>query len=120
MANALEEEFFRVEGRSLGVEACRYVHGLEKAPDGDRITAEERAALWYLAFWSFNGATSISVSALAMHIDRGTRETRKVLSFLIDKGILRSRVDPVNWRTFDIHEYEFVQLTGNCLGSCAG
>lgn len=114
--NALEEEFFRVEGRSLGGRACQYVIALDKAPDGDRITAEERAALWYIAYWSMDGAAQISVAALSMHIDRGLRETRRILAVLMDQGILRSRMDPAEWRSRDEHDYEFAQLTGSNPG----
>jgi hypothetical protein len=116
MSNALEEEFFRVEGRALGSRACEYVIALEKAPDGDRITAEERAALWYIAYWSMDGESRPAVSALSMHIDRGIRETRKILSSLIDKGILRSMMDPQDWRNNDTHVYQFVALYGSTAG----
>lgn len=114
--NALEEEFFRVEGRSMGGRACDYVMRLEKSPDGDRISAAERAALWYIAYWSMDGVSHPSVSALSVHIDRGIRETRKILSVLIDKGILRSRMDPQDWWAKDEHDYEFVGLAGSSAG----
>ena len=108
--NELEEEFFRVEGRRPGIEACRYVESLRSAPDGDRISAEERAALWYIAFWSMDGAAHVSVAALSVHLDLGLRETRRVLSALIDKQILRSMNDRLDWYREDSHVYEFVQM----------
>jgi hypothetical protein len=110
MDNELEEEFFRIEGRRPGVEACRYVESLRTAPDGDRISAAERAALWYIAFWSMDGAAHVSVAALSMQLDLGLRETRRVLSALIDKQILRAMNDPLDWYREDGHVYEFVQM----------
>jgi len=114
--NALEEEFFRVEGRSLGGPACEYVIALAQAPDGDRITVEERCALWYIAYWSMDGAAQISVAALAMHLDRGLRETRRILSLLIDQGILRFKGEPLELWRIDEQVYEFVELVGSTQG----
>lgn len=111
MSNELEEEFFRVEGRSMGGRACDYVIGLTGSPDGDRISAEERAALWYIAYWSMDGVSRPSVAAISTHIDRGIRDTRKILASLVDKGILRSLLDPQDWRQNDEHAYEFVELS---------
>lgn len=110
LRNELEEEFFRVEGRSMGGRACEYVISLAQAPDGDRITTEERAALWYIAYWSMDGVANMSIGALSAHIDRGIRETRRIISGLIDKGILQTPMNPLDWRQDDAHVYEFVQL----------
>jgi hypothetical protein len=118
MSNALEEEFFAVEGRPQpgGNAACAYVAALEAAPNGDSISAEERAALWYLAFWSVDGVTHPSLGALGMHLDLSSRATRTVLFFLVQKGILRWRIysaDPsTDPRDSDVYAYEFVELRG--------
>ena len=111
-SHALEEEFFAVEGRPHpgSNAACAYVSTLEFAPNGDRITTAERAALWYLAYWSDDGIARPSVMALAMHIDCGVRETRRVLADLVRKGLLSSLLDPDEWRENDVHAYLFVEV----------
>jgi hypothetical protein len=110
----LEEEFFAVEGRPQpgGNRACTYVAGLEATPSGDSITAEERAALWYLAYWSHEAVASTSVGALSMHLDLGSRTTRSILRSLVEKGVLRWRVPIVDRLEADVQVYEFAELRG--------
>jgi hypothetical protein len=109
---ALEEEFFNVEGRPQpgGNRACAYVSTLEAAPSRDPITAEERAALWYLAYWSRDGVAYPSIAALAMHLDMFSSGARRVLRSLVDKGVLRWRIEAARGAEADMQAYEFVEL----------
>lgn len=111
---ALEEQFFAVEGRANpgGNQACAYVAGLEHAPNGERISSVERAALWYLAYWALDGVTRPSIAALAMHIDLFSSGARKVLSGLIAKGILSANAMSAGQWNSDVHVYDFVELRG--------
>jgi hypothetical protein len=111
---ALEEEFFAVEGRPepCASRACAYVARLEMAPNGDPIPAEQRAALWYLAYWAMESRTSPSIRALAMHLHLFEDQARTVLLALMAKGVIRL-VMPlalVEWRHEDVHGYEFAEL----------
>jgi hypothetical protein len=108
----LEEEFFAVEGRPQpgGNRACAYVSVLEAAPNGDSISAEERAALWSLAYWSQDGIARPSIAALSMHLDLGLRETRTVLRCLIYKGVLCWLFDQERGAECDVQVYEFAEL----------
>lgn len=109
---ALEEEFFAVEGRPRpgGNRACAYVQALERAPNGDRISAEERAALWYLAYWAADDVTRPSIAALAMHIDMFSSGTRMVLMRLVANGILAPvEKDPAVCAP-DVRVFRFVEL----------
>jgi hypothetical protein len=107
---ALEEEFFAVEGRPQPTRACAYVAALGKAPNGDPLTAEMRAALWYLAFWSVDGVTRPSIAALAMHIDCTVERTRCVLAALLGHEILKTEMGPLSWVQSDVHVYRFTEL----------
>jgi hypothetical protein len=108
----LEEEFFAVEGRPLrgGNCACAYVAALEAAPNGDSISAEERAALWYLAYWSNDGIANPSLGALSMHLDCSSRGTRTILRCLIYKGVLRWLFNAETGAECDVQAYEFAEL----------
>lgn len=110
----LEEEFFAVEGRPqpCGSRACAYVSVLEAAPNGDSISAEERAALWYLAYWSNDGVAHPSLGALSMHLDRSSRGTRSILCGLVAKGVLRWRIYREDQPDPDVQTFEFVELRG--------
>jgi hypothetical protein len=109
---ALEEEFFAAEGRPQpgAGRACAYVAALGHAPNGDPLTAEMRAALWYLAFWSMDGVTRPSVAALAMHIDCTVERTRCVLAALLGHGILKTEMGPLSCVQSDVHVYQFREL----------
>jgi hypothetical protein len=109
----LEEEFFAVEGRPQpgGNRACAYVSALEAAPNGDSISAEERAALWNLAYWSQDGIARPSIAALSMHLDLGLRDTRTILFGLVAKGVLRLRIYQEQPNP-DVQTYEFAELRG--------
>lgn len=112
--NILEEEFFAVEGRPQpgGNQACAYVSALEAAPNGDSISAEERAALWYLAYWSVEGVAHPSLGALSMHLDLSSRGTRTILFSLVAKGVLRLRIYREDRPDPDVQTYEFAELRG--------
>lgn len=117
---ALEEEFFAVEGRPepCAGRACAYVSQLGDAPNGDPISAEERAALWYMAYWALETRTSPSVAALAMHLHVFEDQARTILLSLMCKGVMRL-VRPlalVEWRHEDVHVYAFVELVGDSRG----
>jgi hypothetical protein len=109
---ALEEEFFKVEGRPQpgGNRACAYVQALERAPNGERISAEERAALWYLAYWAMDDVTHPSIAALAMHIDMFSSGANLVLHRLVANGILATVAKDPTLNAPDVRAFRFVEL----------
>lgn len=110
---ALEEEFFRVEGRPepCASRACAYVARLEVTPTGEHVSAAERAALWYLAWWAMETRARFSFDALAMHLDCYVEEARRLLASLIRKGVL-TQVFPTARcsRSYNEHVVEFREL----------
>jgi hypothetical protein len=109
---ALEEEFFAVEGRPQpgGNRACAYVAALERAPNGDRISPAERAALWYLAYWAMDDVTRPSIAALAMHIDTFVSDAWQVLLRLVYNGILTPVPKDLAVIAPDVRVFRFVEL----------
>lgn len=111
---ALEEEFFTVEGRPQpgANRASAYVATLERAPNGDRIAPEERAALWYMAYWAMDDVSTPSLAALAMHLDMFSSQVNVVLNHLVANGILAPvEKDPASGdRTTGVRAFRFVEL----------